>query len=488
MSRYLFGETNESENPELYLSKQNASLEVLKRLNQIDYFSIAVSKKSRVEVLENLEKMCLNFEETFDRSPKPMIKKERFMVNPKKNLPVLSKRMEFIVSELKKRISSFPNRMSTYISPSRFKLKIQNNRSPGPGEFKTSSFVNVESHEFSAAPRLCSPITHNISKIESLYPDRKNQSEIKLNVKRSQEPTSLDFSGDRKGRISLLNVKLMSIKKKKKEIEKEKHEYYLQKFQKKIQLFELRMNKEEVHPVKKAWSVLIVVSGFCLTSLSKAKIKKYLRSRWEILLGRFALISRFLAKFMIKLKAKRRYIINQKLCRIAPAFDELFRVKILENKKLMQEFIDGYNSLSGLSKLMVKVKFCSVKLQRRIKNYLVIKQNRVNSLMIIWERLYQQYIREKPEKTAAYERLGPLPKDVAQIYIEKFIRGCVKNYYSDVAKFNQIDDEDKILPTLKIFSKQENLKAQIGHALKVKEHMIKKRRMQKYISKLTTSS
>jgi hypothetical protein len=486
MNKFLLGETNDCEKVMQDPSLKDAKSEQFRKSRQIDYNPLSFDKKKRVELLENIEKMCLNFEETFDRNSKQSLKNQRYLTIDKKSKPIQVPRMKFIISELKKRINSLPNRISTYITPTRMKIKTENFRQSNSNEIKIPSLPKVESHEFTLAPRLSSPISHNVSRIEALYPNKNSVPEVRINLKKTHDVYTEDFFIERKKKISLENKKGRKIKEKKKEIDKEKHDYYLRKFQKKIQLFELRINKEEVYPVKKAWSLFFVVSGFCLTILVKAKIKKFLRSRWEILLGRFVLISRFLARFMIKLKAKRRIIINQKLNKIAPAFDEFFRVKILEQKKFMQDFINGYHNLPGLSKLMVKVKFCSVKVQRKIRNFIVVQRNRISTLMVLWDKLYQQLIHMRPEKTAAYERLGPISKEMILIYLHRFIKKSVKNYNSEkMKKIEECKENENFCPVLKIFTRQKNLLAQIEHALKAKEMMVKRQKMKKYIEKIT---
>lgn len=447
--------------------------------------SLNVSKKAlHLETLSQIQRMCSNFEHIQEPIAEKPQKRYNSFKYPKKQLYeqvaseigiIVSPKMKHIVSELKKRIKSLPFKSESHVSPHKFQNRHEVLDKLGPGEYLDKSVSKVESYEFSLVPRLNTPISHNISKIQSQFPDKKSISNEKIRYNKRQLK-SFELAKDvKKKKFTTENNKICFTIERKKQIDKLKQKSRLEKLTQKFKLYEMRMMKDEVNSVKKAWALLFFVSGFSQILLLKGRLKKKLKSRWEVFLRKFVVISKFLAKFMIRIKVIRKRLLEIKLKRIYPAVEDYVQTINRHYKKFMQNFIEGYNQLSGISKLMVKTKFCCIKIQRIYRGYIKIKSARLKCLRILWNKTYLQYIKSEPEKTAALERLGSIKKITIDSYLEAYLKKSFQNY---LKKSKSRDKKSK--PKLQLYSNRESLFEMIKNALRKKESIIKKQKMKKF--------
>ena len=456
-------------------------------------------KVANIRTLDQIKEMCSNFKITESVTPCPQ-NRLNFSKGPKKNKElherianeigiIVSPKLKYIVSELKKRIKSLPLKYESFEGSNRFQNRQDILEKYCQPESTGKSIEKMRLNEFSSIPRHKSPTFHMISHIETQLKERKAISTEKVRPSMNQLKSLEHVQLTKKQKYLDETIKIKEIKERKKMIDREKHDHRLLKLNQKFRLFEWRMIKEEVHCVKKTWVLLYVISGISLNILYKSRLKKLLRSRWEVLLRKFVVISKFLAKFMIRIKAIRRQLIEKKLKKIWPALEEYVRKTNFDYKKFMQNFLEEYNQLPIISKIMINVKFSALKLQRTFRGFLKIKSARIESLRILWDKMYLKYVKSKPEKTAALERLGRIKSNIIDSTLEGYVKKALKLYLKKKKRYLASNDTTLPPPALILHTKPQEITEMIIFALKAKEKLIKKQKMSRYKGEyLTTNS
>lgn len=451
--------------------------------------SLSFNRKiANIKTLDQIKEMCSNFEITESVTPNPP---NRFSLSKgtKKKLYeqvaneigiIVSPKLKYIVSELKKRIKSLPLKYESYVSPNRFHSRQDAIEKYCQREYIDKSVEKIKANEFSSIPRLKSPTSHLISHIKSHYNVRKANSTEKIRYNIYQLKNIEHSQLTKKQKYLEETIKIKEIKERKKLIEIEKRENRLLKLNQKFRLFEWRMIKEDVQCVKKAWVMLCIISGVSLVLLLKGRIKKLLKSRWEVFLRKFVVISKFLAKFMIRLKAIRKRLIEKKLKKFWPALEEYVRRVNFDYKKFMQNFIEEFHELPPISKLMIKVKFSAIKLQRTFRGFLKVKSARIETLRILWDKLYLKYVKSKPEKTAALERLGRIKNKIIDTHLEGYVKKTLKFFLNKKRRYLANKDTSLPPPALILYTKHPVIIDMIIFTLKSKEKLIKKQKMSRY--------
>ena len=402
-----------------------------------------------------------------------------------------SPKLTYIITELKKRIRESSGKSSVCVSSGRLKIKGQTDDRVGPGSYSIRTPNKMTgNYKFSTIPRLKTPISHSILNISTLYPVKENNlNDIILKNKLLAATPDVNKS-NKESKNFHEKSKEELIKEKKRIIDLENKEIKVNKLKRKIQLYEWRNNRPEIKVVQRTWFAMYTVCGFLSVIKGRGKIKKALKSRWEVFLRHFVVISKIVAKIAIRLKNIRRKILRRNLAGLGLPLADYFSLCISENKRKIQNLLIDYAELPLLSKLMVKVKFSILKLQRGIKNYLTIKKSRIAVIRNLWHRLYLQYIKENPEKSSAIERIGAISKDLIDKYTSRHITKLLRSYNISLESFkaSYLENHTTIntqwfhtnKPQLRIYRDHSSLIPLIEKAIKQKDSQQKKQRYRKY--------
>jgi hypothetical protein len=447
-----------------------------------------IHRKKYMKFYQDFNNLCVKFEQVpdieFEKSPSqyPSIKSPHLYNGPQ------SPKLKFIISELKRRVRSCSNKSPISIKVNRLKIQTQTEEKIGPGSYLTRSSEKPEVHQFSTIPRLKTPMTHTLLNIESLYGNGSKEfksKQIILNNKNLASDSKI-ISVKRQSYFDYEKNKEDAIKERKKIIDLKNKEIKKEKFDRKTYLFELRMMKMKIVDMQKAWVLFFIVCTVGNKLRFKARIKKVLRSRWEVLLRRFVVISKCLARIIMRLKSIRRRILTRNLNYFYLPFGDFLRNCILEKKKKLQIIIIEYSELPTISRLMVKVKFSIMKLQRYIRSFLTIKKSRVLALRIMWEKLYNDNLNSKSDKSIS--RIGIINKKTINMYTSKYIYRVIISYLNRVQEYNEklIESNDSVhslslkKPSFMLYTHKEPLARIVEQAIRAKDSMLRKQRYQKY--------
>lgn len=455
-----------------------------------------IHRKKYMKFYQDFNNLCVKFEQVpdieFEKSPGryPSIKSPQLQTGSQ------SPKLNFIISELKRRVRSSSNKSTISIKVNRIRVQTQTEEKIGPGSYLTRSSEKPEVHQFSTIPRLKTPMTHTLLNIESLYGNGSKESKSKQIILKNKTLASDSkiVSMKRQSYFDFEKNREEAIKEKKKIIDLKNKETKKEKFKRKVHLFELRMMKMQIVDVQKAWVIFFIVSTIGNRMRVKAKVKKVLKSRWEVLLRRFVVISKCLARIILRLKNIRKRFLNRTLNYFFLPFADYLRNCIILDKKKLQSVIIEYSELHIMPRLMVKVKFSILKLQRCIRTFLIVKKSRVLALRIMWEKLYSKNLNYKPEKSINRMRL--IHKNAIDKYTSRYIYRVTISYLNRVQEFNekQKESNDSIhslclqKPNFSLFTYKEPLVRIIEQAIKAKDSMIRKQRFQKYTRKPISNS
>lgn len=458
-----------------------------------------INKKPYIKFYQDFNKLCLKFDEIpdieFEKTPSryPSIK------SPQPQPSVHSPKLQFIISELKKRISSSSsNKSPISANINRLKIRTQTEEKIGPGSYFLKSNEKPETHQFSTIPRLKTPITHNILNIESLYSNKEQISKTIVLKNKVLNNYAKELSSKRQSYFDFEKNKEETIREKKRLIDLKNKEDKIKKIKRKDYLFELRMMKFEITSIQKVWNLLLVVSTVVTRLKAKIKLKKVLKSRWEVFLRHFVVISKWLAKFMKKLKIIRKKILVRNLTQLHLPVVGFIKKCIMDKKKELQFLLIEFSELPLFSRIMVKVKFCLVKLQRNIRDYLKIKKARMLALRKLWGKLYIEYVNRNPDKSGPLTRIGAIEPKSIDKYTVKYIYKTKISYLNRLQEFTQKFQEfysmtNTIMfrmqkPNFLLYTNKEPIIDIIHQAIKFKDLIQKKQRFKKYYKKSVSKS
>jgi hypothetical protein len=129
---------------------------------------IKKTKKKALDIFKNFEKVCNSYE----KIPNPIFTTNYSTPKPKNSeiifkTPKSSTKIQYLISELKKRIKSYNEIKTLSVSSNRLKIQSETNVKVGPGTYQVKYPKKVESYEFSIIPRLNTPISHNLNLISA---------------------------------------------------------------------------------------------------------------------------------------------------------------------------------------------------------------------------------------------------------------------------------------------------------------------------------
>ena len=455
-----------------------------------------IHRKKYLKFYQDFNNLCVKFEQVPDIEFEKSIRRCPSIKSPQQRTGSQSPKLKFIISELKRRVRSFSNKAPISINANRIRFQTQTEDKIGPGSYVTRGGEKTEVHQFSTIPRLKTPMTHTLLNIESLYGSGCKESRSKEIILKNKvlASESKALSLKRQSYFDYEKIREEEIKEKKKVIDLKLKETKKEKFKRKVHLFELRMMKMQIAYVQKAWVTFLIVSTIGNRMRFKAKVKKMLKSRWEVLLRRFVVIAKCLARLIIRLKNIRKRILVRNMNYFYLPFVYFIKNCIIEDKKKLQNVVIEYSELPLIPRVMVKVKFSLLKLQRCIRTFLVVKKSRLLALRIMWEKLYTDNLNAKPEKSL--NRLGIIHKKEIDKYTSRFIYRITISHLNRVQDFNEKLNEssDSIhslslrKPTFALYTNRETLAKIVEQVIKAKDLMIRKQRYQKYTKRPTNKS
>ena len=267
------------------------------------------------------------------------------------------------------------------------------------------------------------------------------------------------------------------------------------KVDRKRKLFEWRLQKDELAKVKIFLIKTIICIGFNTVIRYRGKIKKSLKSKWEVLLRKFVIVLKAFGKFLKILTIIRRRLVNQRIKSLSFGLTEFMKNDIQRKKLIIRDTLLSYNSLPILYSLTMKYKFNILKIQRAIRNYLKIQALRRKSLKILWEKKLP-YVIENDYflRSQNTEYFGLISAEIRESFIKKYVRNTINDYVNDKETFKRSltespDIEKQSLQrftnaAFKLFSASSKFSAVIIASIKFKNNLENIRRRKKFINPL----
>jgi hypothetical protein len=122
---------------------------------------------------------------------------------------------------------------------------------------------------------------------------------------------------------------------------------------------------------------------------------------------------------------------------------------------------------------------------------LIIKKSRISALRNQWHKLYQQLIKDSPERAPSIERIGAIKKEMIDKYTSRFLSSVILEHSETFHHFLQsyLENHSTIQttwfesnkPRLNIFRRPEKIQQLIEKAIKSKDTHQKKQRYLKYL-------
>ena len=482
-------------NKEDQLKKRSVS-EKLHKVKIVSESKCSISKCQRkhLDAFSGLEELYEKYDsiqgiEIEKKSICPtLIPTEKIEVSPH------SSKVNFIIAQLKKRIKEYPIIKRVCLSSKRLAFQTQTEEKVGPGSYKVEASTEAETHEFSHLPRLYTPITHNINIIQSLFPVKSPQNSF---IQRNKESlTTMKSSKEqRTNKIKSQRIYETIVKNQKKCLDAITNQERVAKVDRKRKLFEWRLQKDELAKVKIFLIKTIICIGFNTVIRYRGKIKKSLKSKWEVLLRKFVIVLKAFGKFLKILTIIRRRLVNQRIKSLSFGLTEFMKNDIQRKKLIIRDTLLSYNSLPILYSLTMKYKFNILKIQRAIRNYLKIQALRRKSLKILWEKKLP-YVIENDYflRSQNTEYFGLISAEIRESFIKKYVRNTINDYVNDKETFKRSltespDIEKQSLQrftnaAFKLFSASSKFSAVIIASIKFKNNLENIRRRKKFINPL----
>lgn len=425
-------------NEEFRTSKKTA----IKRLPKLGQ-KISISEDSSqmnekcLTLLNDLERLCDSYEQLpkVEAEEEEVTKRSSSIIEKPVEEPANSKKLNFIINQLKLRIKRYPKAQAAYPASNRFKVISETEEKVGPGTYKSVFSSRLETYEFSNIPRLHTPIAHTMHTIESIYKRKSSLVEdtiIKKNKLLAINPQQIREEYALK--INYFKLKEKDAKMKKQAIDVQQKYDKSFKLSEKFRKFEWRMTKEEVFAVQISWASYIVSVGM-ITVLSLAgHVRRARRIRSGRILRKFTLMTRYLARFLVLLRVVRKKIVTKRIMNLSVPFEKYAENDILMKKKMIQGIFDRSRDMPVIIHLMAKWKKNIVMIQRNIRNMKKIDKARRQVLGMLWERtletIQKTRINEKIHRSMTIDRIYIMPSLIK----EKFIKRFMKDTFTDYAK------------------------------------------------------
>jgi hypothetical protein len=392
-------------------------------------------KKKCLSLLHSIENLCDSYEQLpiieFDREDSE--NSESIQTPPNKVFPVQDSKLNFIISQLKLRIKSYPMAQTNYPSSNRFKIVSETEEKVGPGTYRSPNLSQLETYEFSNLPRLHTPIAHTMNVIESLYKkksDNVQDSIIQKNKIFAKDPEKLKKEFIDK--INCFKIKEKNAKAKKNMLDQKKNLEKIEKFNEKTRKFEWRMTKEKVVMVKNTWSTLIVCIAMKTIFIKMTRIKTVQKVRWGKILRKFVVVIRCVGKFLIKLLKIRKRKVSDRINYLFVPFDHMVKNDIIYKKKIIDSLIEKSRDLPLIIHVMSKWKRSISLIQKTIRNAKKVNGLRKYVVGLIWDKLIEEShkakVQEKIRRSPTVDRLYLMPSAIKEKFIRKYINSSLLSY------------------------------------------------------------
>lgn len=424
-----------------------------------------------LSICENLENLCEKYEDFVEstrikQSLTPICKhSDQFKPKP-------DPQIDFIINELNNRIKMHSKGDQIFLSSNRLKFEGESEEKRGPGSYKVKLLKKAEVHGFSKLPRLNSPISHNMNLVKNIQAMKtakhsiiKKNRESVMNFEASREI----FEKKKKYRKNLqINAKML-----KKNLDLIAKNEKIEKIELKMKMFEWRMKKDELRKVKKLLVAAMFYIGISTCLVLKMKNKRKLRARWEVSLKKFVVILKIFAKFMKILKNVRKRIVEKRIKSFGPALSHFLLMEKSKKKSIVKDLILKYYSQPIFIVLMLKFRLNIVKLQKNIRSFIKVQQQRKKSLKTIWNLELPQIVTNSSKESKII-----IPSEICKSFIEKHIKKSIKTYNNELAEFKssysklRVNEsryfEDLKPPIFKLYSAKEEFRHVISSGLKFK--------------------
>ena len=202
------------------------------------------------------------------------------------------------------------------------------------------------------------------------------------------------------------------------------------------------MTKEEVAKSQKTWAVFLTIIGLKTILSNRAKVKRILRIRWGKVLRKFCLLSRFIGRVLIRLKAIKNRIVARKIFSLSVPIIEYYKNDIIKKKKIINNLLEKTRDAPVIIHLMAKWKSCITAIQRNVRSMKKINRARRLALGILWDRTVENVlkvkIQEKIHRSMTIERVVVMPN------IKKYTKMILTMYANERKNYKEMNKASKL--------------------------------------------
>ena len=100
--------------------------------------------------------------------------------------------------------------------------------------------------------------------------------------------------------------------------------------------------------------MFLTIIGLKTILSNRAKVKRILRIRWGKVLRKFCLLSRFIGRVLIRLKAIKNRIVARKIFALSVPIIEYYKNDIIKKKKIINNLLEKTRDAPVIIHLMAK--------------------------------------------------------------------------------------------------------------------------------------